>query len=247
MGLEGIIFLAILIFIAAILYSSVGHGGASGYIAAMSLFGLAPEEMKPAALTLNILVASIAIVKYVKAGRFSWKIFWPFALTSIPFAFLGGLILLPALYYKPIIGVVLVFAAYHLLKDAPKPDYIATPPVISITLISGAGLGFVSGLVGVGGGIFLSPLLIMLKWENVKKVSGVASAFILVNSVAGLLGFLSTNTSQIPDGLAVWTIAAVMGGYIGAEYGSKRFENPTIKMLLSLLLLVAVIKMIATA
>jgi uncharacterized membrane protein YfcA len=247
MGLEGIIFLAILIFAAAILYSSVGHGGASGYLAAMSLFGLAPEEMKPAALTLNILVASIAIVKYVKAGRFSWKIFWPFALTSIPFAFLGGLILLPALYYKPIIGIVLVFAAYRLVKDAPKPNYSATPPVISIILISGAGLGFVSGLVGVGGGIFLSPLLIMLKWEDVKKVSGVASAFILVNSIAGLLGFLSINTSQLPDGIAVWAVAAVIGGYIGAEYGSKRFENPTIKILLSLVLLVAGIKMIVTA
>jgi len=245
--LEGITLLALLIFLVATLYASVGHAGASGYLAAMALFGMAPLEMKPAALTLNILVATIAVVKYLRAGRFSWPIFWPFALASVPFAFVGGLILLPGTYYKPIIGLVLLYAAIRFISDAGKPDYAIKTPSMPIVLVSGAGLGFLSGLVGVGGGIFLSPLLIALQWEEVKKVSGIAAAFIFVNSIAGLLGFLSTATPQLPDGLAVWAIAAVVGGYIGAEYGSRRLGNPTIKRLLSVVLLVAGAKMISTA
>jgi len=247
MIIENIAILAVLIFTAAALYSSVGHAGASGYLAAMALFGLAPLEMKPAALILNILVATIATTKYMKSGRFSWPIFWPFALSSIPFAYLGGLILLPGIYYKPLIGVVLIYAAYRFIKDASKPDYEIVKANIPLVLILGAGLGFLSGLVGVGGGIFLSPILIMLKWEDVKKVSGVAAAFIFVNSVAGLIGFVSTNAMQLPEGVVIWALAAVSGGYIGAEYGSKRFGNPAIKRLLSIVLLIAGIKMLATA
>ena len=247
MAVESILFLAALIFAAALLYSSVGHAGASGYLAAMALFGMSPVAMKPAALTLNILVAAIATAKYLKAGRFSWPIFWPFALSSIPFAYLGGLILLPGMYYKPVIGAVLIYAAFRFVMDAAKPDYTIKSPSMPVVLLLGAGLGFLSGLVGVGGGIFLSPLLILLQWEEVKKVSGIAAAFILVNSVAGLLGFISSNTPQLPEGLPVWALAAVVGGYIGAEYGSKRFGNPAIKRLLSLVLLVAGVKMFATA
>jgi len=247
MGIESILLLAALIFAAALLYSSVGHAGASGYLAAMALFGMAPAEMKPAALTLNIMVAVIGVTKYVKAGRFSWPLFWPFAVASIPFAYLGGLILLPGQYYKPIIGVVLVYAAIRFYIDSKKSDYVIKKPVMPVVLFSGAALGFLSGLVGVGGGIFLSPLLIMLRWEEVKKVSGVAVAFILVNSVAGLLGFLSSNIPRLPDGIWVWAGAAIIGGYIGAEYGSKRFGNSTIKLLLALVLLIAGLKMFATA
>ena len=246
MELESILLLAALIFTAAILYSSVGHGGASGYLAAMAIFGMAPIEMKPAALVLNILVASIAVIKYLKAGRFSWSIFWPFALSSVPFAYLGGLILLPSIYYKPVIGIVLIYIAYCFVKDAGKSDYRIKPSFMPLVLISGAGLGFLSGLIGVGGGIFLSPLLIVLHWEVVKKVSGIAAAFILVNSIAGLIGFLSSNTPQLPEGITIWAFAAVIGGYIGSKYGSKQFDNPTIKRLLSLVLLLAGIKMIAT-
>ena len=247
MDIDSILLLAVLIFSAATLYSSVGHAGASGYLAAMALFGMAPLEMKPAALILNILVASIALTKYLKAGRFSWSIFWPFAVASIPFAYLGGLINLPSILYKPIVGAVLIYAAYRFITDAAKPDYTIKAPSMPICLIFGSGLGFLSGLVGVGGGIFLSPLLIMLKWEDVKKVSGVAAAFILVNSTAGLLGFASSNTPQLPDGIAIWALAAVIGGYIGAEYGSKQFSSPTIKRLLAVALVIAGIKMIMTA
>ena len=245
MGLESIIILAALIFIAAILYSSVGHAGASGYLAVMALFVMSPSEMKPTALTLNILVASIAVTKYLKADCFSWSIFWPFALSSIPFAYLGGLILLPSIYYKPIIGAILIYSAIRFVKDAAKPDYIIKTPLMPIVLISGAGIGFLSGLLGIGGGILLSPLLIVFKWVEVKKASGIAAAFILVNSIAGLLGFISSKTPQIPEGLLIWAVVAVLGGYIGAEYGSKRFGNPTIKRLLSLVLLISGGKMIA--
>ncbi len=129
MEFESIIILAALIFIAAILYSSVGHAGASGYLAVMALFVMSPSEMKPTALTLNILVASIAVTKYLKADCFSWSIFWPFALSSIPFAYLGGLILLPSIYYKPIVGVILIYAAIRFAKDAAKPDYIIKTPI----------------------------------------------------------------------------------------------------------------------
>ena len=247
MDLNSILLLAALIFVTAILYSSVGHAGASGYLAAMALFGMAPVEMKPAALALNILVASIGTVKYLKAKRFNWSLFWPFALTSIPFAYVGGLILLPDIYYKPIVGLVLLYAAFMFVRDANKPDYAIKKPVMPIIVISGAGLGFLSGLSGVGGGIFLSPLLIMLKWEEVKKVSGIAVAFILVNSIAGLLGFISSKTPQLPEGLPYWAVAAMIGGFIGAEYGSKRFGNQTIKYLLALVLALAGIKMLMVA
>ena len=247
MGIESILILAFLIFAGAVLYSSVGHAGASGYLAAMALFGLAPLEMKPAALSLNILVATISATKYLRVGRFSWSIFWPFALASIPFAYLGGLINLPASYYKPIVGVILVYAAYRMLKDSANQGYAIRTPLIPVMLFSGAGLGFLSGMVGVGGGIFLSPLLIVLRWEEARKVSGIAAAFILVNSIAGLAGFVSSKTPQLPEGLPVWAIAAVIGGYIGSEYGSKRFGSPIIKRVLSLVLFLAGIKMIATA
>ena len=247
MEFELTVYLTALIFIAAVLYSSVGHAGASGYLAAMALFGLAPLEMKPAALALNILVATISSTKYVRAGCFSWNIFWPFAVVSIPFAYIGGFINLPDIYYKPIVGVVLIYAAWRFMKGASITDYEVKKPNLFGVATSGAGLGFLSGLTGVGGGIFLSPLLIFLRWGEVKQISGVAAAFILVNSIAGLLGFLATNTPQLPAALPVWAIAAGVGGFLGAEYGSKRFGNPTIIRLLSLVLFVAGVKMIATA
>lgn len=246
--MENIVFLAAIFFLAALLYSSVGHGGASAYLTVMALFGMAPLEMKPVALTLNILVASIATTKYLKAGCFSWHIFWPFALCSIPFAYLGGLILLPSIYYKPIIGIVLIYGAFRLSITAQKSDYTIKKSVIPVILLMGSAIGFLSGLVGVGGGIFLSPLLIILKWEHPHKVSGIAALFILVNSLAGLLGFWAGgNIPKLPDGTMILAVAVVIGGYIGAEYGSQHLGSSTVKRLLSLVLLLAGIRMIFTA
>jgi len=244
MDIESILILTVMIFVASTLYSSVGHAGASGYLAAMALFSMAPLEMKPTALALNVLVAVIATTKYLRANRFSWPLFWPFALISTPFAYLGGLLNPPAIYYNPIIGAVLIYAAWHIVKDANKPIYTPQPPHILAIAISGAGLGFLSGLTGIGGGIFLSPLLITFHWVEAKKVSGITSAFILVNSTAGLIGFLASSTPQLPDGLPFWAAAAAIGGFIGAGYGSKHFGNPATKYLLGLILLIAGIKMV---
>jgi hypothetical protein len=232
-----------LLFLAALLYASVGHAGASGYLAAMALFGLAPEVMKPTALVLNILVASIATLKFYRAKCFSWPIFWPLALTSVPFSFIGGTLSLPGGVYKPIVGVVLLYAAVRmwLMKPTEGPTAIKPMPLWA-ALSTGAVIGLLSGLTGVGGGIFLSPLLLFLSWADTRQTSGVSAAFILVNSVAGLLGHLSSLT-LLPDAIPIWTIAAGVGGWIGAEYGSRRFGNPTIRRLLAAVLVIAGLKM----
>jgi uncharacterized protein len=242
-----IIILAVLILVAVLLYSSVGHAGASGYFAAMALMGISPAVMKPTALTLNILVAVIAKAKYYRVGAFFWHLFWPFALASIPFAYLGGVLTLPTHTYKPLVGGVLIYAAWRSYRTAHQPANTASArPHLALLLLAGASLGFLSGLTGVGGGIFLSPLLLFFRWAEVKVISGIAAAFILVNSVAGLLGAI-TSAPALPSALPYWAVAAVIGGYVGAEYGSKRLGNPAIQKLLAVVLFVAGAKMIATA
>ena len=156
------------VFIIAVLYSSVGHAGASGYIAIMSLLSFAPSVIKPTALTLNILVASIAAWQYFRAGHFSWDLFWPFVLFSVPFAFLGGLLNLPIHLFKVILGVVLLYSAIRFIFQSQKTLQINAPPRIQ-ALASGAGIGFLSGLTGTGGGIFLTPLLLFMGWADAKK------------------------------------------------------------------------------
>lgn len=233
-----------LIFVAALLYSSVGHGGASGYLAVMALMSVAPAQMKPAALALNILVASLATWKFHKAGAFSWGLLWPLCLASIPMAFLGGTMSLPGHIYKPVIGVVLVYAALKSFWTAKASASMQTRPVSTPVLLGlGASLGLLSGLTGVGGGIFISPILLFFRWADVKTVSGVAAAFILVNSVSGLAGVMSKGF-VLPDALLWWAIAAVAGGYIGSEFGSKRLGNPAIQRILALVLLIAGGKML---
>ena len=238
------IILTVLILLAALLYSSVGHAGASGYLAAMALMGVAPEVMRPTALTLNILVAVIATTKYYRAGAFSWRLFWPFALASIPFAYLGGALTLPGNVYKPLVGAVLIYAAWRSFRTAHGATHlVAARPPMALLLVMGAGLGFLSGLTGVGGGIFLSPLLLLFRWAEVRVISGIAAAFILVNSIAGLLGVMAT-APALPQALPYWAVAAVVGGYVGAEYGSRRLGNPSIQRLLAVVLVIAGVKMV---
>lgn len=236
--------LALLIFLAALLYSSVGHAGASGYLAVMALCGVSAAVMKPTALTLNILVATIATVKFYRAGCFSWRLFWPFTVGSIPFAFIGGAVVLPGNFYKPMVGAVLLFTASRLVwlrsHDAESPTLRV--PLIA-ALASGAGIGFLSGLTGTGGGIFLSPLLLFMGWAETRKSSGISAAFILVNSIAGLLGHLSSLKS-LPSALPYWLAAAGIGGFIGAEYGSRRIGNVTLRRLLAAVLVVAAMKLL---
>jgi hypothetical protein len=237
------LFLVTCIFAAALLYSSVGHAGASGYLAAMAIFGVAPESMRPAALVLNILVATIATVRFYRANCFCWSIFWPFALASVPFAFLGGALSLPGTIYKEVVGLVLLFAAYRLFRNgiADATKRIPAP----LGLLCGAGIGLLSGLTGTGGGIFLSPLLLFMGWAETKQSAGVSAAFILVNSVAGVAG-LFTKPVVLPSVLAYWVVAAVGGGLLGSELGSKRLGNPTLRRLLAVVLVIAGGKLMLT-
>lgn len=240
------VLLPALIFVAAALYASVGHAGASGYLAAMALFGVVPAEMKPAALVLNILVATIASWKFWRAGAFSWRLFWPVALASIPMAYLGGQFSLPGHFYKPLVGAVLLYAAWRFYRGNDFSARDTVPPPYALAMLAGAGMGFLSGLTGVGGGIFLSPLFLFFGWGRIREVSGVAAVFILVNSAAGLLGAM-TKGITLPPHLPYWAVAAVAGGYMGAEFGSKRLPGSKMQKLLALVLVIAGVKMIATA
>lgn len=238
--------LAVLILVAALLYSSVGHAGASGYLAAMALFGLAPAEMRPAALVLNIIVATIGAARFYLAGLIDWRLLLPFVLGSIPFAYLGGSLALPTGVYRPVIGVILLFSAIRFMAEKANvgPETIHPVPVW-LAVVCGAGIGLLSGLTGTGGGIFLSPLLLFNRWAGTKQTSGIAVTFILCNSIAGLIGLLATGPT-LPEGLPLWAAAAVIGGLIGSEFGSRRLGNRTLRRLLGLVLLVAGLKMILT-
>ena len=239
--------LAVLILAAAMLYSSVGHAGASGYLAAMALLSVEPAVMKPTALCLNILVASITTYQFVRAGCFSWQLFWPFAVASVPAAYVGGAITLPGEYYRPLVGAVLLFAAVRLLlAKPPAVQGEIRPPHLGIGVLAGAGIGLLSGLTGTGGGIFLSPLLLFMGWAETKQTSGVSAAFILVNSVAGLGGLL-TGWVPLPSAIPIWAVAAITGGLIGSHYGSRRLQSVALRRLLALVLVVAGLKLVAVA
>jgi uncharacterized protein len=239
-----VLLLVPLIFLAALLFSSVGHGGASAYLATFALIGMAPASMRPAALCLNVLVASIGLYKFYKVRAFDWPLFWPIALTSVPAAFLGGQMTLPNPVYKMLVGLCLIYAAYTIFVLANKKDDVDVRPASKpVQMALGAGLGFLAGLTGVGGGIFLSPVLLLFRWAKTKVISGVAAAFILVNSISGLFGLL-TKSPSLPNGLAWFALAAVIGGLIGAEYGSKKLANPVIRQLLALVLVFAGAKMV---
>lgn len=238
------ILIIIAVFAVAVLYSSVGHGGASGYLAVMAFLAVSPAVTRPTALVLNLFVASIAFVQFYRAKHFDWKIFLPFAVASVPFAFLGGMIQLPTTVYKIILGITLMLAAIRLavnLKSEGEPR----APQIWICLIIGAILGLVSGLVGVGGGIFLTPILLLMNWTETKKAAGISALFILVNSISGLLGNYA-QVLQLPSTVVWWIIAAIIGGIIGSTLGSYRFNSITLRRALAFGLLIAGLKLIFT-
>ncbi len=232
------------ILLIAFLYSSVGHAGASGYIAVMTLFSVAPGIIKPVALVLNILVASIGTWQFYTAGHFNGRLFWSFAALSIPLAFLGGYINLPVQVFKILVGVVLLASAVRFFLrpgDDPQPHAPALPVALGV----GGGLGLLAGLTGTGGGIFLTPLVILLGWARTKTASAISAAFILVNSVAGLLGNLSA-TKKFPSLGIPLLLAARVGGLLGAYFGSRRFPQHVIKRLLAIVLTIAGCKLILT-
>ncbi len=241
--------LAVLIFAAAILYSSVGHAGASGYLAAMALVGVAPDVMKPTALALNILVATIATVRFYRAGYFYWGAFWPFVIGSIPLAFVGGAITLPGYLYKPAVGIVLLYAAVRLVQSTMKGASAGAATEVNIPLVpailSGGVIGLLSGLTGTGGGIFLSPLLLFTGWAATKPTSGASAAFILANSVAGLAGNVAS-VQNLPDALPVWAGMAAVGALIGTQLGTRRLQGDGIRRALAAVLIIAGLKLIFT-
>ena len=240
--------IAVLIFVVALLYSTVGHAGASGYLAAMALFGIAPIVMKPTALTLNIIVALIGSIRFYRAGFFSWRTFWPLAVTSIPASFVGGSLTLPDSVYKSIVGVVLLYSAVRLFLSAGAASEKEKTRLIPIwiALCLGAVIGLLSGLTGVGGGIFLSPVLLLMRWTSTKQTSGVAVSFILVNSIAGLLGHVSA-VSFLAGDIVYWAPAALIGGWIGTELGTRVLPIAGIRRWLSVVLVLAGLKLLAEA
>jgi uncharacterized membrane protein YfcA len=238
-----LLFLGAAIFAIAVLYSSVGHGGASGYTAVMALFSIGAASIKPTALILNIFVSAIAAVQFFRAGHFQWSRFWPFAVTSVPLAYVGGAIHLPTKYYTLLLGSVLLFSAARLFFRKPADSTATHPAPLYAALLWGAALGLLSGLTGVGGGIFLSPLLLFTRWAHARQASGTATMFILVNSVAGLLGHLGS-VQKVPDFAGTLVIAAVAGALIGSHFGSRRLPVPIICRTLAVVLVIAGVKLI---
>jgi len=210
----------------------------------MALFGVPTDVMKPTALTLNLLVATIATVKFYRAGHFSWPTFWPFAAASVPLAFVGGGITLPVTVYRPLLGAVLLYSAARFAFGFRGTDEVRRIPLWA-ALGLGAVIGLLSGLTGVGGGIFLSPVLLLMRWAPIRTTAAVSAAFILVNSAAGLAGHISSAGHLHPSVLA-WAVIAGAGGWIGSEMGSRRLPPAILRALLAAVLVVAGAKLIFT-
>jgi uncharacterized protein len=238
------IFLCVAIAIVAFLYSSVGHAGASGYIATMTLFGLATTVIRPTALVLNILVATIGSFQFWKAGHFSWKLLWPFALLSVPAAYFGGYLQPSASILRILIGFVLLLSAARLFFRKKDPEQ-TNPPSKPVAIGVGAGLGFLSGLTGTGGGIFLTPLILFCKWSVIRQAAAVSALFILVNSIGGLVGYFTAKHS-IPTLGIYLAIPAIIGGTIGSYLGSRRLPARGIAIFLAIVLAIAGCKLIFT-
>ena len=243
--METILLFYLLLFLVAFLYSSVGHGGASGYLALMALFSVAPEVMKPTALLLNLFVSIVSFIQFYRGGYFKWKIFWPFALASVPLAYVGGQIHIDGDIYKKILGVLLLVPIVRFLFFANiKVDQLKpSNPWLSMPI--GGAIGFLSGLIGIGGGIILSPVLLLLKWTDMKQTAAISALFIFVNSLSGLFGQLQKGIYFSSE--MYWYVAiAFVGGICGAYFGSLKFKQDILKYLLALVLIVAAWKLLFT-
>ena len=242
------ILLAVLFFGGALLYASVGHAGASAYLAAMGILGVSPDVARPTALALNIIVASFVTFRFWRGGYLSARTLAPFLIGSIPLAYLGGTLPVAPAVYKQLVGIVLLVAAVGMASTARRAAQTetgkATPhvPIVPAVLI-GAAIGLLSGLTGTGGGIFLSPILLFTGWAETRAASGVAGAFILGNSIAGLTGNLA-RLASVPPALPLWAVAVVIGAAIGSEIGSRRGRTYLLRTALSLVLAIAGLKLI---
>lgn len=276
-----------LFFVVAFLYSAVGHGGASGYLALLSLHDIAPEYMKPIALVLNLLVSGMAFIQFYRQGHFLWRLFLPIALFSVPMAYWGGLTPLKDLWYQRGLGVFLLVSVAMMLwpRDSGVGQGTSSNDgdvsnngggtlwnrQTGIAAFMGAVIGYVSGLLGIGGGILLSPVLLMIRWTQQKQTAAISAAFIFVNSAAGLLGFVQQHTPWIMDSqktggeadaemagrcafgdpwfavvaiLSVLILPVLLGGLFGSWYGAKKFDQTVMKYILCVVLLIAAIKLL---
>tara|TARA_R110002049_G_scaffold309212_2_gene518719 strand:+ start:2625 stop:3365 length:741 start_codon:yes stop_codon:yes gene_type:complete len=231
--------------IVAFLYSSVGHGGASGYLALMALFSFASETMKPTALLLNLFVAGISFYYYYKEGYFNKKLFISFAIASIPLAFLGGTLEIDASIYKKILAVLLIFAILKMLNIFGKESDTIKEVKLWQGLLVGGIIGFFSGLIGIGGGIILTPIILLLHWGKMKEAAAVSALFIWVNSAAGLIGQLSSGVTLEKESFLLVAIALV-GGILGGYYGSKKINNQNLRYILAFVLIIACAKLFFT-
>lgn len=232
-----------LLLLVAFLYSSVGHGGASGYLALMAIFSIAPNVMKPTALLLNLFVSATSFIQFYKGNHFKWKLFVPFAIASIPMAFLGGLVMVDGSLYKKMLGGLLLIPAIRFLLFPNFTVEEIKKSNVALSLLIGAVIGLLSGMIGIGGGIILSPVLLLLKWTDQKQTAAISAAFIFVNSVAGLAGQLTKGIHFSVDMLS-YVAVAFAGGLLGAYLGAHRFKQTVLKNVLSIVLLFAAIKLL---
>lgn len=236
--------IAVLFFFAALIYSSVGHAGASAYLAAMAIAGAPPEIMKPTAFVLNIFVASVVTYRFVRNGYFSWRAYWPFVITSVPAAFFAAQITVPVIVYKRIVGVLLFYAAWRIFMISRfHVDVAASPPKKVVALPVGAAIGVLSGTTGTGGGIFLSPVLLLFRWATTRQTAGISAAFILANSIAGLAGSIAA-TRSIPHAIYIWLPCALAGSLVGSQLGIQRLNVSALQKMLAIVLVIAGIKLI---
>jgi len=240
---EFLILFGVLLAIIAFLYSSVGHGGASGYLALMSIFALPISVMKPSALLLNLFVSGISFFFYYRKDFFKLKLFYPFAITSVPAAFIGGMMPLENTFYKVLLGIVLVIAALRLLGLFNFAATKSTPINIPLGMAIGFGIGLLSGMLGIGGGVILSPILLLLGWATLKESAAISSLFIFVNSIAGISGYFMGDKTFPTESFYLVPIA-VFGGMLGAYYGSGYFSNKVLKYVLATVILLASVKLI---
>ncbi|ULQ52743.1 sulfite exporter TauE/SafE family protein [Flavihumibacter fluvii] len=236
----------LLLFTVAFLYASVGHGGASGYLALMAIYGFAPEVMKPTALLLNLFVSLTSFIQFYRGKHFNWKIFFPLALASIPMAFVGGLINIDAIVYKKILGILLLIPIIRFIFFRNTEVVDLKSPNFAISLLFGGLIGLLSGMIGIGGGIILSPVLILLKWTNQKQTAAISALFIFVNSLSGLFGQLTKGIHFSSD-MILMVLIAFSGGLIGAWLGSQKFKQEVLKFILASALSVAAFKLLFTS
>jgi len=237
------ILFCILLAVVAFLYSSVGHGGASGYLALMSLFSFPISVMKPSALLLNLFVSAISFYFYYRKEFYKPKLFYPFAITSVPAAFLGGMMPLENSTYKILLGIVLILAAFRLLGFFINKENEIKPINNVLAMAIGFAIGLLSGMLGIGGGVILSPVLLLLGWATIKETAAISSLFIFVNSIAGLSGYFMGDKTFPSDSFYLVPIA-VFGGFLGSYYGSSYFSNKVLKYVLASVILIASFKLI---